>query len=58
MDIPLNFMNIENFYPDNITPFFLEELLPLDEEEDSRIDFIFDNSNKIPKYKFKTMKPR
>ena len=53
MDIPLNFMNIENFYPDNITPFFLEELLPLDEEEDSRIDFIFDNSNKIPKYKFK-----
>ena len=53
MDIPLNFMNIENFYPDNITPFFLEELLPLDEEEDSQIDFVLIIQIKYPNINLK-----
>ena len=55
MDIPLSFFNDENFNKDNITP-FLSQSLPLEENDYSKFDFIFDNSNRIPKYKFNISK--
>ena len=55
MDIALSFINNEKFNPDNITRFFSQSL-PLEENEYSKCDFVFDDSNRKPKYKFNISK--
>ena len=55
MDIPHSFFNDENSITDNIAPLFSQSL-PLEENDYLKFDFIFDNSNKISKYKFNISK--